>query len=116
MYYGVIQQLIKQDLRQWLLYVAARLDHNPRLISNPLTMYSIQLAASSSSQQIPLTSTLNMISKDHRLSQNYVGVQNTGPIWQDRYTLYKTKAVAEMEEPQRPGKQSTAKCLEGSVL
>lgn len=34
-WYGVIQQMIRQDLGWWLLMVALRTDHNVRLVSHP---------------------------------------------------------------------------------
>lgn len=35
MFFGVTQQIMRMDLGHWSIYVAARADHNPRLVSYP---------------------------------------------------------------------------------
>lgn len=80
------------------------IDHANRSIAKRAKRDSIdvvfQPAASLSSDQVPLTATLNMMSKNHNLPKDYVTVQNAGPVLQDHYVLYKARAAAEMGEPQ----------------
>lgn len=37
MLFSVTQQVVSQDLRHWMIYVAARPEHNPQLISTHIT-------------------------------------------------------------------------------
>lgn len=80
------------------------IDHANRIIAKKAKRDNIEVvvqpAASLSSNQIPLTATLNMTSEDHNLPKDYVTVQNASPVLQDHYVLYKAKAAAEMGEPQ----------------